>query len=166
MRIILTFVLVCIFSISYISLAHVTTSDGSIRVTMHVSPDDDPVARQNSDIFFIISDDESKFSLYECECLVTISVKNKVYLSELLTSSSASITFPSKGIYKIELAGKPKNKSFSDFYVTFDLRIDKEIPIKILPFLRSYYIPILLLMVILILSYLLMWTKSDDKIRQ
>lgn len=116
--------------------AHVLKTDGSIGAVIHVSPDDDPVARTSTDFFFDIKDKSSKFSPDTCDCKAAIIQGGKeIYSAPLfqnsngpsLDSASFSFTFPEKDVYKVQISGKPTTpNAFQPFTLSWDLRVAKE----------------------------------------
>jgi hypothetical protein len=116
--------------------AHVTQTDGSINVTMHIEPDDDPIAGQPAKFFFEFQDKKSKFKTADCNCNVVISQNDKQLVSLPLfknTNSSDFVTpqfvytFPGKAVYDIKLSGSSKTAGeFQGFALDFAVRVDKE----------------------------------------
>lgn len=118
------------------TLAHVLKSSGSIGGVMHVTPDDDPIAKTPTDFFIEFKDKQSKFEAQNCDCKVQILQSGKqVYSGPLfqygtepsLTSASFTFTFPEKDIYTIKISGSPlSNNSFQPFTLEYDLRVSRE----------------------------------------
>jgi hypothetical protein len=119
-----------------VASAHVTQTDGSISVTMHIEPDDDPIANQPAKFFFEFQDTKSKFNTADCNCNVIIFQNDKKLASLPLfknTDTSDFVTpqflytFPGKAVYDIKLSGSSKvSGGFQSFALDFAVRVDKE----------------------------------------
>lgn len=127
--------------------AHILKTDGSIGVTLHINPDDDPIINEEATFYFEIKDKENKFKPENCTCTVTISNREKVIAIEPLFKSSSSnainspafsFIFPKKDIYTVLLEGKPKEmNSFQDFNLKFNFRVERESGTKKKGFISS-----------------------------
>lgn len=115
-------------------LAHVLKSDGSVGAVVHISPDDDPVAGEQSSFYFEFKDKEGKFDPQKCFCSVSILQSDKeIFTQSLFTdnndpslkNASFSFTFPERNIYQIKISGKPQNGEFSPFELRYDIRVEK-----------------------------------------
>ncbi len=115
--------------------AHFPQTDGAITVTLHVDPNDDPIAGQQAHLFFLFDDATSKFDLSNCMCTVTISKQRKQIYKQQLTQENdgkpsiwgASIPyiFPTWDVYQITLRGIPKTDGiFQRFMLTWYFRVD------------------------------------------
>src|SRR6185437_2925128 len=105
------------FAVFGLASAHVTQTDGSISAIMHIEPDDDPIVGQPTDFFFEFLDQASKFKTADCNCTATISQNGKQLFSTQLFKTSDtsdfvtplfSYSFPSKGVYDVQVSGSPK----------------------------------------------------------
>ncbi|HVZ66669.1 MAG TPA: hypothetical protein VG917_00225 [Patescibacteria group bacterium] len=128
--------LIIIFSLFLPShaFAHVLKTDGTIGILMHVSPDDDPIAGQQSSFFFDLKDTTGKFKSQNCDCNISIIQDGKKISTQPLaiatdnqnlSSAGYYFTFPSRGIYQVEIDGKSTNNSFNKFKLTYDVRVDR-----------------------------------------
>lgn len=116
--------------------AHVLESDGSIGAVMHVTPDDDPIAREESGFYFEFKDKTSKFKPENCICTFSIEKNGEqIFTQNLfannsdpsLSNASINFTFPEKNIYKIVITGQPKiSGDFEAFALEYDLRVERE----------------------------------------
>ena len=121
--------------------AHVLETDGNIGAVIHIDPDDDPIAGEQTGFFFEFKDKQNKFNSQHCECRFTILEGGReLYAQPLfrdntspsLTSASVYYTFPLKNIYKIQLTGKPTiPDTFQPFTLTYDIRVERESDKKI-----------------------------------
>ena len=128
--------ILCLFSANQAS-AHSLKSSGTISALMHINPDDDPVAGQNSEILFLINDKDKKFQAENCSCTASVIEDDKELFSSSLFKGKTSyrgifapaipFVFPHKGIYTIKLIGGPKDQSlFQNFSISYKIRIDKD----------------------------------------
>lgn len=118
-------------------LAHVLESSGSVGAVMHVSPDDDPIAGQQSDFYFEFKDKEDKFKPEDCNCIISISdssgkeISNQPLFSGSndvnSRSASFSFTFPQKDVYEIHISGKSNSGQFSEFNLEYELRVERDL---------------------------------------
>jgi hypothetical protein len=117
------------------ALAHELETDGSIGAVMHVNPNDDPIAGQQSGFFFEFKDTKNKFDPKQCECTFSVVQDgHELYTQPLfqtnatanLSNPSVMYTFPEKGVYVIKLSGNPKtDKYFDPFSLEYDIRVDQ-----------------------------------------
>ncbi len=115
--------------------AHVLKTNGSVGAVMHVTPDDDPIAGEESGFYFEFKDKENKFKPENCDCTISILQSGKEIFSQPLFSNNAdpslsnasfSFTFPQRDVYKIKITGKPSNPGeFNDFTLEYDLRVER-----------------------------------------
>jgi hypothetical protein len=130
------FILLALFIASAFQVdAHILKSSGSIGAVMHVTPEDDPVAREQSDFFFEFKDKENKFLPENCDCTVFILQSGKEIFSQplfannrdpSLENASFSFTFPERGIYIVKIIGKPLTSgAYKNFILEYPLRVEK-----------------------------------------
>jgi len=119
--------------------AHFTEIDGSISVTMHVDPNDNPKPGKQANLYFLVVDKAKKFSLNKCNCVVTINEKDKqIFKQKVIDRKNAHATiwgtyqpfvFPKNDLYHIVLSGKPVSQNtFQPFSVSWDFRVDPHNP--------------------------------------
>lgn len=116
--------------------AHVLKTDGSVGAVIHVSPEDDPIARESTDFFFEFKDKQGKFKPDNCECNgIILQGGKEIYSVPLfqnsanpsLTNASFSFAFPEKDVYKVRVSGKPITPgAFEPFTLTWDIRVARE----------------------------------------
>ncbi len=105
--------------------AHVLQVDGEIGVTVHIDPDDDPVANQQLGINLTIQDKSNRFAqVADCTCTLTVRSGEQTLQTIPLnfTGSKAlvSYTFPQNGTYNLTVKGDPKTaNAFQPFAVNF-----------------------------------------------
>lgn len=137
--------IIIIFLFPIFVFAHTTFENANMTVLMHVSPDDNPIAKIPTNIFFYFTDSRKIFNLSDCDCLLVVSLGNQKILSEKMQSSSATVTLPRKAVYQVEIFAKSKTKKFADFLVHYDLRVEREAKSKWLEFVEKYQIPLILI---------------------
>jgi hypothetical protein len=116
--------------------AHVLASDGNIGAVLHVDPDDNPIAGQQSGFFFEFKDKQNKFTPQNCDCTFVVIENGKtIYTQPLFQSnsnpslSSASVfyTFPQRDVYEVDVIGKPLTPhAFQQFKLVWNWRVDQQ----------------------------------------
>ena len=107
--------------------AHVLQTDGSIGTVLHIEPDDDPIAGQNTSFFFELKDKQGKFSFDTCDCTFEVQEAGKTLITQKITDPYTNFTFPQKDIYQVMLSGKPQaGTSFQDFHLKYDIRVARD----------------------------------------
>lgn len=135
-KIILIFIFILGFAINArVAQAHILKTDGSIGAVMHVTPDDDPIAGEESDFYFEFKDKEEKFRSENCDCKISvIQSGNEVFTQDLFSNNDKndvphatfSFTFPKRDIYKIIITGIPKTRdSFQKFTLIYNVRVER-----------------------------------------
>ncbi len=132
----LVFIAVLFFISAQPVWAHVLKTDNSIGAVIHVSPEDDPIAREITDFFFEFKDKNKQFKPENCDCKGTILRSGKeIYSAPLfqnssnpnLENASFSFTFPERDIYKVQVSGKPTiSGEFESFVLEWDIRVERE----------------------------------------
>ena len=128
-------VIFCFLFSSATTYAHFPVTDGDMTVTLHVDPNDDPVAGKQSHLFFLFDDATKKFDLADCNCSVSITeLGGKTSTQKLIQSkasklsiwgTSISYVFPERNVYHIVLTGNPiKQNAFKPFTVIWYFRVD------------------------------------------
>src|SRR5437667_6752587 len=92
--------------------AHFLAFDHTIGAVLHIDPNDDPIAGEQTSFFFEFKDKENKFTPQNCDCTFLI-VKNgqTIYSQPLfannqnprLTNASVLYTLPQKDVYEIKV---------------------------------------------------------------
>ncbi len=118
-----------IYSVS----AHVLKVDDNISALLHVEPNDDPVAGEQSSFFFEFKDKTNQFKPENCDCTFSILENGKqLYFQPLfqnntnpsLTNASVFYTFPQRDVYVVQVTGKPlMPTAFQSFTLTYDIRV-------------------------------------------
>lgn len=117
------------------SYAHFESVDRSITGILHMDPDDNPIAGQETPFHIDIKDADNKFDIKNCICTITIfDNEEKIYSFENsqlpigLYEINFNYEIPKKGVYKIVVDGKPKTPDdFKQFNIAFDARFEREL---------------------------------------
>lgn len=110
------------------TFAHIYHEQGPIAAQIHISPDDSPIANEQSYIHIQLNDVSGNFSIEKCNCSVKVFKEDQEIFS-LPFSEIVDVTFPEKGIYNIEIAGNPiHGSSFESFKFTYEARVESRIP--------------------------------------
>lgn len=115
--------------------AHTLKANSTVGAVMHISPEDDPIAGEESGFFFEFKDTENKFKPEECECIISVYQGDIELISQplfannpnpSLTNASFFYTFPGRDVYKIKITGKPKTPgAFNEFSLEYDQRVER-----------------------------------------
>ena len=115
--------------------AHVLLIDGSIGAVLHIDPEDDPIAGQQSAFFFEFKDKQGKFKPEQCDCTFSILRHDSVIFSQSLFQNNtnpslqdASIffTFPQRDVYQVKVTGTPTTpQAFQPFTLIYDVRVSR-----------------------------------------
>jgi hypothetical protein len=117
-----------------LAAAHEVQNDGNMSVLLHMEPQDSPIVGQEATLYFSFTEASDKFQVLDCDCQLKISNGNNVVkslaLSEVAESFGANVytttvTFPKKGVYTVDLAGKSKTAAFADFHLNWFVRIER-----------------------------------------
>lgn len=109
--------------------AHVLIADttNEIGAVLHISPDDDPIAGEPSELFFEIQSKAVSVNSHSFVLTVTDSVGVKVYVPINPTGNtvSATYTFHSQGVYTIVLLAEPLSSSAKTLAFQQDQRVSR-----------------------------------------
>jgi hypothetical protein len=106
------------------AIAHQTASDKGVSVTMHVTPDDEPVAGRSARITVTkVRARHARFSWRSCSChLRVIDSSGRVVLNRRV-GRRTSLVFPRRAAYEITFSGRVKRGSRKvSFRVPFAIR--------------------------------------------
>lgn len=130
----------CVLAIFLVTVrkaeAHMLKTDGDIGAVIHVDPDDNPIAGEQSQLYFDVKDKTGKLSPKNCECTVHILQGDRTLTSIPLYRDSSQVNrehavatyvFKTRGIYTILLEGKPQHENdFQPFVLSYDIRVERE----------------------------------------
>jgi hypothetical protein len=115
--------------------AHVLITNDSIGATLHIDPDDDPIAGALTSFFLEFKDTENKFQLSDCRCQAFVYQNgNEIYFTSLKAvnensplSSSFQFKFPAKGTYELLIKGAPVSAgAFNEFEMRETIAVERE----------------------------------------
>ncbi|HZR94665.1 MAG TPA: hypothetical protein VFA56_03160 [Gaiellaceae bacterium] len=109
-----------------VAAAHQTLVNNGVAVTLHVNPNDEPVAGEPADISILrISTRKGTFSWATCSCTMTIFEPGSTPLFDGKAVPKTQFTFPDPVAYGVTVKGRVRRaKRWAKFTVTFGLRAD------------------------------------------
>jgi hypothetical protein len=104
--------------------AHQTLVNNGVAVTLHVTPNDEPVAGEVAQLLVPrVKTRTGKFSWATCRCTIKVSDSAKNVLLNTPATPRTEFTFPEAAAYKIEVAGRVLRKGkWATFKVAFAIR--------------------------------------------
>ena len=95
------------------ALGHQTVSDRGVAVTLHVLPDDEPVAGKTATIVAvkIKPPKGARFTFGSCTCRVKVTTATGRVLLSKRTGKRTTFTFPDAAAYEITYSGSYRTKS-------------------------------------------------------
>lgn len=131
MRNLVALTVILTFFFSFLSVpitaAHESSSSGDLKATIHISPDDLPIAQQHSKIELKVTDDADHFNFTHCNCTLIIS-NDTTTIAELPlqgegSTTSTSYTFADSGEYFLTFRGESldtKQHPFTPFSLSYN----------------------------------------------
>jgi hypothetical protein len=107
------------------ALAHQTTTSRGVSVTLHVTPEDEPVAGQSSSITVTkVRAGSYRFRWSRCVCYLRVSDSaGRVVLNRRVTGRRTGFTFPRATAYEIVFSGRVHKRGRSKrFRASFAIR--------------------------------------------
>ena len=102
---------------------HQTESNKGVSVTMHVTPDDEPVSGVARIIVSKVKPSKGSFSFKNCACYLRISDSAGNVVLNRKAKRTMKFTFPRATAYELLFTGRVKRGSkFKRFRVTFAIR--------------------------------------------
>ena len=169
-KVLAALLLLCCIGQTSPALAHTLAIDGSIGVTTHLDPDDEPITGQPVTIFIDIQDRTNQFDFKNCQCSVVIKEKESI-LKELPFVGdegyqSISFIFPKAGSYNLIVKGQPKaNSSFQTFTTSFSYYVRAGAGLITLKQSNplQQYIPYVTLAAALVILMMFLWPHNRSK---
>ena len=111
--------------------AHVYETDNGVSAILHIKPDDRPIAGKQVPINFLLSNDVGGFSLNRYNVQLNLiqdgAVKFTAPIKPLFfgsaTEGETMATFPSIGVYTVQVVGKPTETTVPPFTLNFTVRV-------------------------------------------
>jgi hypothetical protein len=116
--------------------AHEEVTDGTMTVTMHIDPNDAPMAGVPQTLNFYFTDTPSKFGLKNCACTLEISSPQSQTLSNQLhfvgdNHGAWPVTFERAQTYSAKVSGSPKKAgTFAPFKATYEIQVARNPALK------------------------------------
>jgi hypothetical protein len=109
--------------------AHQTATNDGATVTLHVNPDDQPIAGQPAYVYVtkVRVGRRARFRWRKCACRLTVTSAGGELVGDLAVRGSAAIpfVFPQEGAYGMTLSGRYRRRHrWRPFSVTFGIRAD------------------------------------------
>jgi hypothetical protein len=106
--------------------AHQTLVNNGVAVTLHVVPNDEPVAGEEALVSIVkIATRNGIFKWSTCRCHMTIFKPDGTKLLDQAAVPKLTFTFPEASAYGITVSGRVyRKKKWANFKVTFGLRAD------------------------------------------
>jgi hypothetical protein len=102
---------------------HQTESSKGVSVTMHVTPEDEPIAGRSSRILTKVRPGRGRFTWRSCKCYLRISDSAGRVVLNRKASRSSRFTFPRASAYELVFSGRVKRGSrYVRFRVDFAVR--------------------------------------------
>ena len=108
-----------------VAVAHQTAYDRGVAVTVHVSPDDEPVARQPAtiNVVRVKVPGSGRFSFRSCGCRLRVTDSSGAVVLSRSAGKHTRITFPRPAAYQIVFSGSYRRGSAKrSFRTTFAIR--------------------------------------------
>ncbi len=104
--------------------AHQTATNNGVSVTVHVAPNDEPVAGETAQILVPkVKTKTGKFAWTTCRCTLTVSDSSGKTLLTGPATPRTEFTFPEQAAYQIDFAGRVLRKGkWANFKVSFAIR--------------------------------------------
>jgi hypothetical protein len=130
----LLLVLLAVFGASVLSpagaYAHTLEADNGVSAVLHIAPDDNPQAAQDTTLDFSFSSQEPGFDIRYCGCKVSFaSSSDRLYstsISSIQNSASsgyAVVNFPKGGVYDLTVQGYTSGQLQDRFKLTYRVRV-------------------------------------------
>ncbi len=115
-----------VLALSASAFGHQTVSDHGVAVTLHVLPDDEPVAGRRATIVAVAvrPPKGGRFTFRSCTCRVKVTTATGRVLLNKRTGKRTSFRFPDPAAYEITYSGRyrAKNKKTKRFSAAFAIR--------------------------------------------
>ncbi|HEX8227349.1 MAG TPA: hypothetical protein VF572_05780 [Candidatus Saccharimonadales bacterium] len=109
--------------------AHDLQEDKGVSAVLHIPPDDNPEAAEETFLNFDFSSDQAGFDLRYCSCKVSFQSSDErlatanIISNDSATSGHAAVTFPKPGVYGLTVSGFVDGKLRERFQLVFPVRV-------------------------------------------
>lgn len=110
--------------------AHELQQNKGISAVLHIAPDDNPVALEDTLLDFDFTSQKPGFDLRYCACKVSIQTSAERLLTTSIVSNNNSasvghavINFPEAGVYSVRITGFTSDKLTERFQLAFQVRV-------------------------------------------
>jgi hypothetical protein len=122
--VVMTTALACVVA-AQCAFAHDRESNNGVTMTLHINPDDEPIAAQPAVLVIEKVETKSSFSWKTCRCSMTISDSNDKVIRSGSVGPRTVFTFPVEGAYQIVYAGRVQQKgTWRTFRIPYAFRAD------------------------------------------
>ena len=105
-------VVLALFALSLVgagaACAHDRETNNGVSVTVHIAPDDEPIATQPATIVVEKVETKAKFTWATCRCAWKISDSSGAVLYQKPAKAKTSFVFPATGAYQLTFSGRVK----------------------------------------------------------
>lgn len=123
-------VLLAPFMVPAVANAHVLKESNGISTVLHIPPDDNPQAGEETELDFSFGDDRNAFSLPDCDCFVSIKGEKLVQktmprppVAGATLDGIVTVNFPHGGAFGVIVEGRSKSGVFSTFRTRYVVRV-------------------------------------------
>lgn len=123
-------VLMPIFVMVASASAHVSQSNNGVSAVLHILPDDNPVAAEQTFMQFSFGNSTNAFLVKDCDCKLTVSDGSRDIMSLELepidpgsSKALAIVQFPKGGVYNLVMTGSAGQASAQDFRLNYLVRV-------------------------------------------
>ena len=108
------------------AFAHDRETNNGVSVTVHIDPDDEPVATQPATIVVEKVESKAKFTWATCKCSWTIADSTGAVLLQQAAKARTSFVFPASGAYQLTFSGRVKatKTRWRAFHIKYAWRAD------------------------------------------
>ena len=112
------------------AFAHDRETNNGVSITVHIDPDDEPVATQPATIVVEKVESRAKFTWATCRCMWKIADSSGSVVYQAKAKAKTSFVFPAEGAYQLTLSGRVKatKTRWRAFKINYAWRADAPTP--------------------------------------
>jgi len=110
--------------------AHVLKENNGVAVVLHIAPDDNPMAGQDTTLELSFGSDNGAFSLAHCNCMLAVRQSGRQLsqtsiqpVGNAATEGRATVHFPFMSVYDVVVSGTATDGSFAAFRLDYEVRV-------------------------------------------